>query len=86
MLYARDIICPQFFSYSPLPGFGSGAFCLASPLYIVDIAEADLRGSLTSVFQVMVTVGIATVEFLNIGDAVHWNIISGICMGVPGKY
>ena len=68
-----------------LLGFGSGAFCLASPMYIVDIAEPDLRGSLTSVFQVMITVGIATVEFLNIEDGVHWNVISGICMGIPGE-
>ena len=54
-------------------------------MYIVDIAEPDLRGSLTSVFQVMITVGIATVEFLNIEDGVHWNVISGICMGIPGE-
>ena len=64
-------------------GFGSGAFCLVSPLYIVEISEAKFRGSLTAIFQVQVTLGSILVQTLNINEAVHWHIISGICIVPP---
>ena len=64
-------------------GFGGGAFALASPLYIVEIAEPAMRGSLASLMQFMVTLGVAFVDLLNIQDFVHWNVISGICMAFP---
>ena len=67
-------------------GFGGGAYALAAPLYIVEIAETSMRGALASLMQFMVTMGIAFVDGLNIQDAVHWDIISGICVVIPGKY
>lgn len=65
------------------PGFAGGAFALVAPLYIVEIAETSMRGALASLMQFMVTIGIAFVDGLNVQDAVHWDIISGICVLVP---
>ena len=39
-------------------GIAAGATSIASPLYINEIAEKDIRGTLGSYFQLMVTVGI----------------------------
>ena len=66
-------------------GFGGGAYALAAPLYIVEIAETSMRGALASLMQFMVTLGIAFVDGLNIQDAVHWDIISGVCVVIPGE-
>jgi MFS family permease len=68
-----------------LAGFAGGAFALAAPLYIVEIAESSMRGSLASMMQFMITLGVAFTDGLNIDDFVHWNIISGICIVFPGQ-
>jgi sugar porter (SP) family MFS transporter len=39
-------------------GMGVGAISVAAPLYIAEIAPTDRRGTLVSVFQLMITVGI----------------------------
>ena len=49
-----------------LTGFGGGAFALASPLYIVEIAEPEMRGALASLMQFMVTLGVAFTDGLNL--------------------
>lgn len=41
-----------------LLGIAGGAFFVAAPIYIGEIAEKDIRGTLCSFFQLMVTVGI----------------------------
>lgn len=39
-------------------GLAGGAFCVAAPMYTSEIAEVEIRGSLGSYFQLLLTVGI----------------------------
>lgn len=60
-------------------GVSGGAFCVTAPLYTGEIAENDIRGSLGSYFQLMVTVGILFVYAVGAGVNVFWlSIICGI--------
>ena len=34
--------------------------------------------------QFMVTIGVAMVDGFSIDDAVRWDVISAICIGIPG--
>lgn len=40
-----------------LLGIAGGAFCVAAPVYTGEIAQKEIRGTLGSYFQLMVTVG-----------------------------
>lgn len=66
-----------------LTGIGGGGFALAPPIYISETAETSIRGSLSSIMQFMVTIGIAFINGLGIQDAVSWPIITGICIIFP---
>ena len=68
-----------------LSGLGGGAFSLAAPSFVSEIAEPRIRGALGSLMQFQVTAGLAFVTALNINGAVDWVIITGICVGPPGK-
>ena len=68
-----------------LTGLGGGAFSLAAPSYVSEIAEPRIRGALGALMQFQVTIGILFVTALNINGAVDWVIITGICVGPPGK-
>ena len=68
-----------------LTGFGGGAFSLTAPVYIVEIAVPELRGSLSTMFQLMLSCGITFVHALNINNKIDWYIISAILMGPAGK-
>jgi len=41
-----------------ITGLSGGAFCVAAPLYTAEIAESEIRGTLGSYFQLMLTIGI----------------------------
>ncbi|KAJ8955984.1 hypothetical protein NQ318_006255, partial [Aromia moschata] len=41
-----------------LTGLAGGAFCVAAPLYTSEISQNDIRGTLGSFFQLLLTVGI----------------------------
>lgn len=41
-----------------LTGMAGGTFCIAAPIYTSEIAQKEIRGTLGSFFQLMVTVGI----------------------------
>ena len=68
-----------------LTGLGGGAFSLAAPSFVSEIAEPRIRGALGALMQFQVTIGILFVTALNINGAVDWVIITGICVGPPGK-
>ena len=68
-----------------LTGFGGGAFTLAAPLFVSEIAEVRIRGALGALMQFQVTIGICFVNALSINNAVDWVIITGICIAFPGK-
>ena len=44
-----------------------------------------MRGGLASFMQLQSNMGVAFVNALNIGQALHWVRISWVCMAVPGK-
>ena len=54
--------------------------------YLSEIAETSMRGGLASFMQFQSNMGVAFVNALNIGQAVHWIKNSWACMVVPGKY
>ncbi|CRL04571.1 CLUMA_CG017640, isoform A [Clunio marinus] len=60
-------------------GIAGGAFCVAAPLYIGEIAQKEIRGQLGSFFQLNVTIGILFVYAVGAGVSVFWlSIICGI--------
>lgn len=59
-------------------GISGGAFCVTAPMYTGEIAEKDIRGTLGSFFQLMITIGILFVYALGAGLNVFWlSLISG---------
>lgn len=62
-----------------LIGIAGGAFCVAAPVYIGETAQKEIRGTLGSYFQLMVTIGILFVYAVGAGVGVFWlSIICGI--------
>jgi len=62
-------------------GIAGGAFCVAAPLFIGEIAQKEIRGTLGSYFQLMVTIGILFVYAVGAGVNVFW--LSLICGLIP---
>lgn len=62
-------------------GIASGTFCIAAPLYTSEISQKEVRGSLGSYFQLMVTVGILFVYVL--GNFADPQIVAIVCGIVP---
>lgn len=63
-----------------ITGVSGGAFCVAAPLYTSEIAESEIRGTLGSYFQLMLTVGILISYILGtiLKNMITLSIISGI--------
>lgn len=63
-----------------ITGVSGGAFCVAAPLYTSEIAESEIRGTLGSYFQLMLTVGILISYILGtvLENMITLSIISGI--------
>lgn len=60
-------------------GIAGGAFCVTAPMYTGEIAQKEIRGSLGSYFQLMVTIGILFVYAVGAGVNVFFlSIISGV--------
>jgi MFS family permease len=64
-----------------LIGIAGGAFCVASPVYIGEIAQKEIRGSLGAYFQLMITIGILFVYAVGAGVSVF--VLSIICGLLP---
>jgi len=64
-----------------LTGFCGGVFSVACPLYIGEIADKDVRGSLGTYFQLMLVVGIEFVYVL--GAFVPLFALNLVCGAVP---
>lgn len=60
-------------------GISCGGFCVAAPLFIGEISQKEIRGTLGSFFQLMITIGILFVYAVGAGVNVFWlSIICGI--------
>lgn len=64
-----------------LIGIAGGAFCVAAPMYIGEIAQKEIRGTLGSYFQLMITIGILFVYAVGAGVGVF--SLSLICGIIP---
>ncbi|CAB3232478.1 unnamed protein product [Arctia plantaginis] len=73
---AGMLIAARFFA-----GLGTGGICVAAPMYIGEIAETSIRGSLGAFFQLFLTVGILFTYV--VGGWTHWKILSIICAVLP---
>ncbi|XAR73864.1 hypothetical protein NMG60_11007977 [Bertholletia excelsa] len=72
-----------------LEGFGVGIISYTVPVYIAEISPQDMRGSLGSVNQLAVTIGIMLVYLL--GLFLHWRVLAIIgilpcTMLIPGLF
>ncbi|KMY99309.1 facilitated trehalose transporter Tret1-2 homolog isoform X1 [Drosophila simulans] len=60
-------------------GIAGGAFCVTAPMYTGEIAQKEIRGTLGSYFQLMITIGILFVYAVGAGVNIFWlSIICGI--------
>ncbi|BFF92930.1 facilitated trehalose transporter Tret1-2 homolog [Drosophila madeirensis] len=64
-----------------LIGISTGSFCVVAPMYISEIAETSIRGTLGTLFQLLLTVGILFVYL--VGSMVSWTTLSTLCLFVP---
>uniref|UniRef100_A0A0A1WTN4 Facilitated trehalose transporter Tret1-2 homolog n=2 Tax=Zeugodacus cucurbitae TaxID=28588 RepID=A0A0A1WTN4_ZEUCU len=64
-----------------LLGIAGGAFCVAAPMYTGEIAQKEIRGTLGSFFQLMITAGILFVYAIGAGLNVMW--MSIVCGLIP---
>ncbi|XP_011188744.1 facilitated trehalose transporter Tret1-2 homolog isoform X1 [Zeugodacus cucurbitae] len=62
-------------------GVSTGSFCVVAPMYISEIAETSIRGTLGTLFQLLLTIGILLVYV--IGALVSWTTLSVLCLTVP---
>ncbi|OWR48486.1 hypothetical protein KGM_206261 [Danaus plexippus plexippus] len=70
------LIAARFFA-----GLGTGGICVCAPMYIGEVAETSIRGSLGSFFQLFLTVGILF-TFV-VGGWTHWRTLSIISAVFP---
>ncbi|XP_065371223.1 facilitated trehalose transporter Tret1-2 homolog isoform X2 [Calliphora vicina] len=62
-------------------GLATGSFCVVAPMYISEIAEDSIRGTLGTLFQLLLSVGILLVYVF--GAIVSWTTLSVLCLMVP---
>lgn len=62
-------------------GICAGAFCLAAPIFVGEIADSDWRGYLSAGYAVFACIGILFIYIL--GTFVGWRVQAGICAVVP---
>jgi sugar porter (SP) family MFS transporter len=64
-----------------ITGFCGGLFCVASPMYISELAETKIRGRLTSFYQFFTSTGVLLSYIIGAFASIFWFSIS--CMLVP---
>ncbi len=64
-----------------LLGVSGGSFCICAPMYIGEIAQKEVRGTLGTFFQLMLTIGILFVYAVGSGANVF--VLSLVCGCIP---
>ncbi|KAH8341170.1 hypothetical protein KR074_008039 [Drosophila pseudoananassae] len=64
-----------------LIGVSTGSFCVVAPMYISEIAETSIRGTLGTLFQLLLTIGILFIYL--IGSLISWQNLSLLCLIFP---
>ncbi|XP_015608103.1 facilitated trehalose transporter Tret1 isoform X2 [Cephus cinctus] len=77
IIWANSVV--MFYIGRFITGLSGGAFCVTAPMYTAEIAESEIRGSLGSYFQLMLTVGILLTYALGmVTNMFQLSIISAI--------
>ncbi|KRG06534.1 facilitated trehalose transporter Tret1-2 homolog isoform X2 [Drosophila mojavensis] len=77
LIWAQNVIMMYIARF--ILGIAGGAFCVTAPMYTGEIAQKDIRGTLGSFFQLMITIGILFVYGIGAGLKVFWmSIVCGI--------
>ncbi|XP_048750699.2 glucose transporter type 1-like [Ostrea edulis] len=67
-----------------LIGFNCGLYTGLTPLYLTEIATADIRGALGTLHQFGVTIGIFLSQILGfpeiLGNGEYWHVLLGLCV------
>lgn len=79
MIFAENVI--MMFIGRFMLGVAGGAFCVTAPMYTGEIAQNEIRGTLGTFFQLMVTIGILFVYAVGAGVNVFY--LSLICGVIP---
>lgn len=64
-----------------LLGVSGGSFCICAPMYTGEIAQKDVRGTLGTYFQLMLTIGILFVYAVGSGASVF--VLGLVCGCIP---
>ncbi|XP_064545466.1 facilitated trehalose transporter Tret1-2 homolog isoform X1 [Drosophila montana] len=77
LIWAQNVV--MMFVARFILGIAGGAFCVTAPMYTGEIAQKDIRGTLGSFFQLMITLGILFVYGIGAGLDVFWmSVVCGI--------
>ncbi|KAH8405280.1 hypothetical protein KR222_001740 [Zaprionus bogoriensis] len=77
LIWAKNIA--MMYAARFILGIAGGAFCVTAPMYTGEIAQKDIRGTLGSFFQLMITTGILFVYGIGAGLNLFWmSIVCGI--------
>ncbi|XP_006620162.1 facilitated trehalose transporter Tret1-like [Apis dorsata] len=79
IIFANSVI--MFYIGRFITGLSGGAFCVTAPIYTAEIAENEIRGTLGSYFQLLLTTGILLSYIL--GTFVNMRVLSIISALVP---
>lgn len=79
LIWAQNVV--MMFVARFILGIAGGAFCVTAPMYTGEIAQKDIRGTLGSFFQLMITIGILFVYGIGAGLDVFW--MSVVCGVLP---
>lgn len=79
IIFANSVMMFYFGRF--ITGLSGGAFCVTAPMYSAETAEKDIRGSLGSYFQLLLTVGI--LFGYSFGAVVNMRILSIIAALIP---
>lgn len=79
IIFARNVV--MIYWGRLLTGMAGGAFCIAAPLYTSEIAEKEIRGTLGSYFQLLLTVGILISNIF--GAYLDIKVFTIICFIIP---
>ncbi|KAH8372199.1 hypothetical protein KR093_010563 [Drosophila rubida] len=79
LIWAQNVVMMYIARF--ILGIAGGAFCVTAPMYTGEIAQKDIRGTLGSFFQLMITIGILFVYGIGAGLNVEW--MSLVCGLLP---
>lgn len=79
IIFSNSVVMFYFGRF--ITGVSGGAFCVTAPLYTAEIAESEIRGTLGSFFQLLLTVGILFTYIL--GNFISIRNVSIVSAVVP---